>query len=166
MPPGTPPPLRAKTMAEPSGVHVIIDEGAPGGRVTGSVQSPDVSRFAAPPAAGTIHTCVGGTGAVMKRWKFSCTSNESFQRWYPGFFSGTSAVAKPIVAPSGDHASCCTPLVAVVSCLASPPLLDTTKICAPGWPGTGPVERNAICWPFGDHRGKDTLTYFAPSTTS
>ena len=45
----------------------MMDDGAPGGRVTGSVQSPEVKRFASPPEADTIHTCVGGTGAVMNR---------------------------------------------------------------------------------------------------
>jgi hypothetical protein len=66
-PPPAPPPLREKTIDAPSGVQVMIDEGAPGGRVTGSVHSPEVNRFASPPAAGAIHTCVGGSGAVMKR---------------------------------------------------------------------------------------------------
>ena len=43
----------ANGIALPSGVHVIIDDGDPGGRVTGSVHSPDVSRFISPPAAAT-----------------------------------------------------------------------------------------------------------------
>src|SRR5580765_3022297 len=76
-----PPPLRAKTIADPSGVHVIIDDGAPGGRETGSVQAPEVRRFMSPPAAGTIHTCVGHNVAFVRKLSFCITSNESFHFW-------------------------------------------------------------------------------------
>ena len=52
-------------MPVPSGVQTIADAGVPGGWLIGIVHVPDVSRFGSPPAADTIHRCVGGTASVI-----------------------------------------------------------------------------------------------------
>ena len=44
-----------------------LEDGAPGGRVTGSVHVPDVSRFISPPSAGTVQTCVGGSDVEVRK---------------------------------------------------------------------------------------------------
>jgi hypothetical protein len=64
-PPPCPPPARANTTDAPSFVHVMAEAGGPGGRLIGSVHVPEVSRFIAPPAAGTTQTCVGVSASVI-----------------------------------------------------------------------------------------------------
>ena len=69
-PPDSSPALRlgapiAAEDAEERDEGAELVEGGPGGRLTGNVQVPDVIRLIAPPAAGTIHTCVGKSGAVI-----------------------------------------------------------------------------------------------------
>ncbi len=53
------------TTPVPSGVQTIADAGVPGGWLIGIVQVPDVTRFASPLVADTIHRCVGGTASVI-----------------------------------------------------------------------------------------------------
>src|SRR5688572_31089154 len=84
--PPPPPPLRVNTMPVPSGVQTIADAGVPGGRLIGIVHAPDVRRFGSPPAAATIHRCVGGTASVIVKLVLSVTSKDLFQRSNPGFF--------------------------------------------------------------------------------
>src|SRR5437867_3507143 len=140
----------------PSGDHASGDEGAPGGKLTGKLQLPDVRRRAAvAPSLGTSHTCVG-VGAVATRKSSLPTSNESLNRSGPVFFSASSAVAYTIVDPSGDQAYCCTPFGAFVMRLASPPVIASTNTCRCASRPVPTLARNASRSPPGDQRGWPT----------
>src|SRR5262245_34848813 len=70
----------------PSGDHASGDEGAPGGKLTGRLQVPDVSRRAgALPSLPTSHTCVGIAAFVTRKSSLPI-SNESLNRSTPVFF--------------------------------------------------------------------------------
>jgi hypothetical protein len=118
---------RTKSSDDPSGDQLTGDAGGPGGQATGRLQRPDVRRFASPPLDGTVQIWLGITAAWMNRSSFS-TSNESLNRSGPFFASGSSSVTKANVAPSGDHAYCCTPFATFVTRCASPPPSGMTKI--------------------------------------
>src|SRR5262245_28781200 len=50
---------RTIAIDRPSGDQVNGEAGGPGGYEIGRLQDPDVRRFASPPSAGTVQTCVG-----------------------------------------------------------------------------------------------------------
>src|SRR5207244_1066932 len=82
----------AIAMVFPSGDQVRGDEGAPGGKLTGRLQGPEVNRRGVVPSLPTSHRCVG-IAALVTRKSSLPISNESLKRSMPVFFSGSSAVA-------------------------------------------------------------------------
>src|SRR5512133_318945 len=137
----------------------MAEAGGPGGRLTGRLHVPDVNRRAgALPSLGTSQRCVDVGGALVSRLSLMAISNESLNRSGPAFVSGSSAVANAIVRPSGDHANCCTPIVAVVSARTRPLSTRATNTCDRATPAVGAPARHAIWRPSGDHRGLESAT--------
>ncbi len=100
----------------PSGVKAMGEAGGPGGKATGKVHSPEVRRFASPPAAGMSQRCVGSALSLSRKLP-SPTSKASSNLSAPVFLEGASAAAKAMALPSGFHANCWIEVWLLVSCM-------------------------------------------------
>src|SRR5450755_1503991 len=136
----------------PSGDHAIGEAGELGGWLMGSVHDPEVRRRGSPPSDGTSQRWVGRAASLTRKSSLP-TSNESLNFSSPVFLAGSSADANAIIFPSGRHANCWMPVIDLVICTASPPVIGMTNICGFAF---APVARNARRSPAGDQRGELT----------
>src|SRR5947209_17166099 len=115
----------------------------------GSVQFPEVSRLASPPAALISHKWVG-RGLALTKKSLLPTSKASSKRSGPVFFGASSLAAKAMDLPSGLQANCWTPVDTLVNCMESPPVIGIRKICPLLFTS---LARKASMSPDGDQRG-------------